>query len=1204
MALTYKIKPLVLTIASVLAANQYAYAAEENTQEDNSSGNSETEVIEVQGFRGSILKSISEKRNSGNISDTIFAEDIGKSTDQNIADALSRVTGVSVQERDGEGTLITVRGANPNQNVITLNGVTLTSAGDSQGVDLSAFSSDILSQISVYKSPSADHIEGSLGATISLKTSRPLNRKETTVAEVQYRRDDFGENNDYKVSASLSRKLFDETFGVFATISKETSSSRRDQIRINDYEVVDVKIAGTTDGGVVADTKALAPNSVNYDLYQNESDRVSGTLTLQYAPTVNTNILFNVTASKQSLTNSSQGVQVRPKMTLYDNFFEGELHSEKLNGQDFTPTYSDPQQDWWTVDTDTRTIVKSVNRFGDGGYNTNAGGDDISNTIVNLELEQYVTDDIKVNAGLDYSKTKQDPNTRRYYFSMLSGVSNQALLAADQYGAPHTGIQPVGYDCSTGTCLMVTGTSILSHEDRLNLWDNERTTGFNPLDTSANRYNGFTITEREVDDEIKGGFIDIDWDVDFFGITKIEAGARFNKREKFVDHQTGRLLNSSNGFPVNIYDAFGNVTGTRIITTGETLSAVPSENYLKDEAFPYDNFLTSLDVPSTSVTQGFPQVDIDKFLEIAANKDPQYQRDNSNTRGVELDNKAFYLKLNFNPIENLTGDIGVRYVKTEVLANGYSGITWPQDSFNRVFDPFLFRQLRTPELLDGMTQKDECSNTDPYSPNQQSWFNRIDGYGWDFNGTEKDPTDDVRIPAESTYPCYDPLTQNRTDHGSWARHTDWRHLRDYYSFAESYVDDAGIERPLNEKTDNSLSSFAVSDTHSYSRILPSLNLNMAFTNELIGRFATSKTMSHPQIDSIQPGFKMTHGYWGEPTNGNTRGASINLRNTKLNPQESTNLDLSLEWYFNQEGMLSLAFFHKELKDFEERVVTPVYGADLRFLDFSQSYTLEELNLTKSKEEILAEWQEDPSKLWGDRANACAPNMGSIFAPNQDWWYAADAADQTADPGGREAMATFYCSLFNKSELRNGQSGQITGLEFAYRQSYDFLPGVWSGLGVDFNYTYQSSKYESEIVEGRKLPEFPTAWAPEHSYNLAGYWQKHGHLIRVAYRGKTDELINRAQGEGALWREGSGRLDLTANYKINKTFSLSFQALNLTDTATRNYYTSVFNELDTDSEGNGIDFDEGNALDGGVTKSRTMLHYKNGRTYRVSLRANF
>ena len=164
----FRLNAVCSAVLAIMSADAHAQEAEAQTEDA-----SDIEVIEVTGLKASLKKSINDKRFSKNIVDTINAEDIGKNTDQNIADALGRVTGVTVVSRDGEGTQITVRGAGANQNNITLNGQQLTSTDFSQAVDLSSFSADILSKLEVVKTPSADHDEGSLGANVNLVTIRP-----------------------------------------------------------------------------------------------------------------------------------------------------------------------------------------------------------------------------------------------------------------------------------------------------------------------------------------------------------------------------------------------------------------------------------------------------------------------------------------------------------------------------------------------------------------------------------------------------------------------------------------------------------------------------------------------------------------------------------------------------------------------------------------------------------------------------------------------------------------------------------------------------------------------------------------------------------------------------------------------------------------------------------------------------------------------
>ena len=84
--------------------------------------------IVVTGIRASLDRSIDIKRNSSGVVDAISAEDIGKFPDTNLAESLQRITGVSIDRVNGEGSKVTVRGFGPSYNLITLNGRTLPTA--------------------------------------------------------------------------------------------------------------------------------------------------------------------------------------------------------------------------------------------------------------------------------------------------------------------------------------------------------------------------------------------------------------------------------------------------------------------------------------------------------------------------------------------------------------------------------------------------------------------------------------------------------------------------------------------------------------------------------------------------------------------------------------------------------------------------------------------------------------------------------------------------------------------------------------------------------------------------------------------------------------------------------------------------------------------------------------------------------------------
>lgn len=80
------------------------------------------EVIAVSGIRGSLIKAMDTKRSSDGIVDAISAEDIGKFPDTNLAESLQRISGVSIDRVNGEGSRVSVRGFGPDFNLVTLNG--------------------------------------------------------------------------------------------------------------------------------------------------------------------------------------------------------------------------------------------------------------------------------------------------------------------------------------------------------------------------------------------------------------------------------------------------------------------------------------------------------------------------------------------------------------------------------------------------------------------------------------------------------------------------------------------------------------------------------------------------------------------------------------------------------------------------------------------------------------------------------------------------------------------------------------------------------------------------------------------------------------------------------------------------------------------------------------------------------------------------
>ena len=144
------------------------------------------ESVTVTGYAASLQKATDAKRDSTNFTDTVFAEDIGKFPDSNIAESLNRIPGVTIsREVTGEGINVSIRGLGTNFTKVTLNGanvaVASTGAADASNanreVDLNWFPTELFTQLSVSKSPTADMLEGGAAGNVNLRSARPFDQE-------------------------------------------------------------------------------------------------------------------------------------------------------------------------------------------------------------------------------------------------------------------------------------------------------------------------------------------------------------------------------------------------------------------------------------------------------------------------------------------------------------------------------------------------------------------------------------------------------------------------------------------------------------------------------------------------------------------------------------------------------------------------------------------------------------------------------------------------------------------------------------------------------------------------------------------------------------------------------------------------------------------------------------------------------------------
>jgi len=182
--------------------------------------------IVITGFRGSLAKALDQKKASALSVDSILAEDIGKFPDLNLSESIQRIPGVALSRDGGEGRTISVRGLGPQFTRVRINGMeAIATAGGAdssggtnrgRGFDFNVFAADLFNAITVQKTADAATEEGSLGATVDLRTARPFDYKSglTVAASGQMSYNDLAEKASPRAAFMASWSNQDQTFGV------------------------------------------------------------------------------------------------------------------------------------------------------------------------------------------------------------------------------------------------------------------------------------------------------------------------------------------------------------------------------------------------------------------------------------------------------------------------------------------------------------------------------------------------------------------------------------------------------------------------------------------------------------------------------------------------------------------------------------------------------------------------------------------------------------------------------------------------------------------------------------------------------------------------------------------------------------------------------------------------------------------------------
>jgi TonB-dependent receptor len=289
----------ILAALSSMTVSTVGYAEESEAKE--------IEVISVTGIRGSLLRAMDVKRGSEGIVDAISAEDMGKFPDTNLAESLQRITGVSIDRSNGEGSTVTVRGFGSANNLITLNGRQLPTTTGSRTFDFANVASESVSGVTVYKTSNASVASGGIGATIDLQTHKPLQSPGTKASiGAKLVSDSSTEEGGItpEISGLYSQTFADEKFGISISGSyQERESGMQQFLQDQGYRASDASNTGWggvpagVDGGTNRPTSGIYsnPQQPRYVFEERQRERLNGQLVLQYKPVENVTATLDYT---------------------------------------------------------------------------------------------------------------------------------------------------------------------------------------------------------------------------------------------------------------------------------------------------------------------------------------------------------------------------------------------------------------------------------------------------------------------------------------------------------------------------------------------------------------------------------------------------------------------------------------------------------------------------------------------------------------------------------------------------------------------------------------------------------------------------------------------------------------------------------------------------------------------------------------------
>lgn len=410
------------------------------------------EAYKVESIREGQARAINEQRASNTITNVEASDAIGNLPDNTVADALSRLPGINVEQDDGQSSYVTIRGLAPQLNAIHLDGQPMPSVTDSldqsagadtRSVNLSLIPSEIVSSVEVVKALTPDLDADSIGGQVNIKTKSGFEVAEPVVSgSVDQYFNEFKGHSGYGASVSYVGPLNQaRTLGLGLDFNYRNVSDVEEDSETVWYPKTDPTVSaipGITGNDAISeyDTRATQERDITFGGAINLDWKLGDTTVLKFRSFFNSSEGYlnkwrvrNAGLAAYSTTSTdtiASGTNARLRRIYYNQERSPQIFQESVTGETNLPigkfnylgsfNYT-PQHSWLNrYDTDTASATRklysfTVNRTNPDFptvriFNTATGSSAYTdNTDSLLQVERQTASDAERNyvAGIDYT---------------------------------------------------------------------------------------------------------------------------------------------------------------------------------------------------------------------------------------------------------------------------------------------------------------------------------------------------------------------------------------------------------------------------------------------------------------------------------------------------------------------------------------------------------------------------------------------------------------------------------------------------------------------------------------------------------------------------------------------------------------------------------------------------------------------------------